>query len=337
MAEDPSVRRGLATERLPPVSGAIAAIVIVVALVALALLPQVSGEYGVQIGFRLLLYIVLGEAWNLMAGYCGLVSLGTASFIGIGAYVLVAALNAFNVPIPVMLVGCGAAAALVALIVSPAMFRLRGLYFTVGTLALGEALRLFMINAPYFGGASGWFLNAPSPSTNALLYYAIGLLIVTTMIVSACTQTRFSILLRAVRDDEDAATQMGVRAFHVKLAAFVIASFLMGAAGGLQAYKLGAIEPYGMFGLQWTIDVLSLVIIGGLGLRLGPVVGAIIVIALGEYLADYPELHIAITGVILILIVRFAPKGVLGLALTQIALLRDARHARVDAHSGRVQ
>jgi branched-chain amino acid transport system permease protein len=310
------------------------AILIAVVLAALALLPEFSGEYGVQIGFRLLLYIVLGEAWNLLAGYCGLVSLGTSSFIGIGAYVLVGVLNAADVPIPVTLVGCGIVAAIVAVVVSPAMFRLRGLYFTVGTLALGEALRLFMINASFSGGASGWFLNAPSPSTNALYYYAIGLLAAATIVISACTQTRFSILLRSVRDDEDAATQMGVRAFHVKLAAFVIASFLMGAAGGLQAYKLGAIEPYGMFGLQWTIDVLSLVIIGGLGMRLGPVVGAIIVIALGEYLADYPELHIAITGLILIVIVRFAPKGVLGLVLRLAAMLKAPDRASAASQGG---
>jgi len=337
MADNTPVQRGLAMTKSPFVLDSIATLLIFVALLAVALLPEVSGEYGVQVAFRLLLYIVLGEAWNLMAGYCGLVSLGASSFIGVGAYVLVAVLNAFNIPIPVMLLGCGAAAAIVALIVSPAVFRLRGLYFTVGTLALGEAFRLFMINAPYFGGASGWFLNAPSPSTDALLYYAIGLLIVTTIIVSACTQTRFSILLRSVRDDEDAATQMGVRAFRVKLAAFVVASFLMGAAGGLQAYKLGAIEPYGMFGLQWTIDVLSLVLIGGLGLRLGPVVGAVIVIALGEYLADYPELHIAITGVILILIVRFAPKGVLGLVLQLVAAREASRPDRVAVNSGRIR
>jgi branched-chain amino acid transport system permease protein len=325
MADDASARRDQAKMRSLIASQSIAATLIVIALAALALLPEVSGEYGVQIGFRLLLYIVLGEAWNLMAGYCGLVSLGASSFIGIGAYVLVGVLNACDIPIPIMLLGCGMAAALIAFIVSPAVFRLRGLYFTVGTLALGEALRLFMINAPYFGGASGWFLNVANPSANALFYYSIGLLAVTTVVMSVCTQTRFSILLRSVRDDEDAATQMGVRAFQVKLAAFIIASFLMGAAGGLQAYKLGAIEPYGMFGLQWTIDVLSLVIIGGLGLRLGPVVGAIIVIALSEYLADYPELHIAITGVILILIVRFAPKGVLGLALQLTSRLTALR------------
>ena len=114
-------------------------------------------------------------------------------------------------------------------------------------------------------------------------------------------------ILRAVRDDEDAAAQMGVRPYRVKLGAFVLASALGAIAGGVQATKLGAIEPYGMFGLQWSIDVLSMVIIGGVGLRLGPLVGALFVVALGEALADYPEAHIAIAGVILIVLIRFAP------------------------------
>jgi branched-chain amino acid transport system permease protein len=119
--------------------------------------------------------------------------------------------------------------------------------------------------------------------------------------------------LRAVRDDEDAAAQVGVRPFRIKLAAFALASALAAIAGGIQATKLGAIEPYGMFGLQWSIDVLSMVIIGGVGFRLGPLLGALFVVTLGEMLADYPEAHTAITGVILILVIRFAPNGIVGL------------------------
>jgi len=106
---------------------------------------------------------------------------------------------------------------------------------------------------------------------------------------------------------------MGVRPYRVKLGAFVLASALAAMAGGIQAVKLGAIEPYGMFGLQWSIDVLSMVIIGGVGLKLGPLVGALLVVALGEALADYPEAHIAMAGVILIVLIRFAPHGVTGL------------------------
>jgi branched-chain amino acid transport system permease protein len=207
---------------------------------------------------------------------------------------------------------CAAAGGLLAVLVSPALFRLRGLYFTVGTLALSELLRLLMVNISTFGGATGLFLQEDPPALPMLFRYALVVAVVASLAITLCARTRVSVILRAVRDDEDAAAQMGVRPFRVKLGAFVLASALGAAAGGIQAVKLGAIEPYGMFGLQWAIDVLSMVIIGGVGLRLGPLVGALFVVALGELLADYPEAHIAAAGVILIVLIRFAPHGIVG-------------------------
>jgi branched-chain amino acid transport system permease protein len=293
--------------------GVVATGLLLLGLGVMIFAPRVVGEYGTQIGFRALIYLTLAEAWNLLAGYGGLVSLGSSSFVGIGAYILMGILNAGALGTAEALTASALGAAALAVIVSPAVFRLRGLYFTVGTLALGEALRLFMVNVSYFGGATGIFLKSNPPPTEVLYVYAVALAGIATLVMEIYTGTRFSILLRSVRDDEDAASQVGVRAFRVKLLAFAVASFLMGAAGGLQALKLGAIEPYGMFGLQWSIDTLSIVIIGGLGVRFGPLVGTILVIALAEVLADYPELHLAMTGAILILVIRFAPKGLCGL------------------------
>lgn len=299
---------------------------VVAALFVLAVvLGAVGGDYTLEIGFRLLLFVTLAEAWNLMAGYGGLVSLGTASFFGVGAYVLTGLVNRADAPLAVALLAGGIAAAAMAAVVSRAVFRLRGLYFTVGTLALAEALRLFMINYNGFGGATGLFLAQDPPGLRALYAIALALLVAATVVMTLATRSRLSILLRAVRDDEDAAAQIGVRAFRVKLAAFVVASFLTGVAGALQGLKLGAIEPYGTFGVQWTVTVLSIVVIGGQGRRAGPIVGAVFVIGLGELLADWPALHLAITGVILIVVIRFAPQGLVGLAQR---LWPGARHAR---------
>jgi branched-chain amino acid transport system permease protein len=288
-------------------------IVVPTLLMALAIASQGFSDYALEIGFRLMVMITLAEAWNLLAGYGGLVSLGTASFVGIGAYALTGLVNNAHLPLYLAIPGAGFAAATLALLVSSAVFRLRGLYFTVGTLALAEALRMFMVNYDGFGGASGLFLSQDPPGLYALFCIAIGLMAFTTLVITIATASRFSILLRAVCDDEDAAAQIGVKAFRIKLVAFVLASFLMGMAGALQGLKVGTVEPYGMFGIQWTVSVLSIVIIGGQGLRLGPVVGAFFVITLGEILADYPALHLAITGVILIVVIRFAPKGLVGL------------------------
>jgi branched-chain amino acid transport system permease protein len=298
--------------------------VIVAAFAVLWFAPIVSGDYALQIGFRILIYLTLAESWNLLAGSVGLVSLGTSCFVGLGAYVAFGLLNGFDVPLPLALVCCAAAGGALAAIVSPALFRLRGLYFTVGTLALAELMRLAMVNVSAFGGATGIIPKNDPPPLPELFHYALGVALIASIAMTACARTRVSVILRAVRDDEDAAAQMGVRPFRVKLGAFVLSSALVATAGGVQATKLGAIEPYGMFGLQWSIDVLSMVIIGGVGLRLGPLVGAVFVVALGEALADYPEAHVAIAGVILIVLIRFAPKGVVGF-LASLSLLAKRR------------
>jgi branched-chain amino acid transport system permease protein len=294
------------------------------AFTALAATAPLLSDYALEIGFRILLLVTLAEAWNLMAGYGGLVSLGTASFFGIGAYALTGLMNKAGAPLALALPLAGVCAALLALLVSGAVFRLRGLYFTVGTLALAETARLFMINFNGFGGATGLFLTQDPPGLRALYLIALALLAFTTVLMTLATGSRFSILLRAVRDDEDAAAQIGVRPFRIKLIVFLAASFLMGMGGALQGLKLGAIEPYGMFGLQWTVNVLSIVIIGGQGLRAGPLVGAIFVVALGELLADYPAVHLALTGVILIVVIRFAPQGIVGLARRRFGGAREA-------------
>ena len=290
------------------------AAIVVAVFAALWFAPLALGDYWLELGFRALIYFALAEGWNLMAGSAGLVSLGTSSFVGLGAYVAYGLLNGVSAPLPIALIATAGAGAGLAGIVSPALFRLRGLYFTVGTLALAELLRLLMINVSAFGGATGIFLKSDPPPLPILFHFALVVALIAALILTPCVRTRASVIFRSVRDDEDAAAQMGVRPYRVKLAAFTLAGALAAMAGAVQAVKLGAIEPYGMFGLQWSVDVLTMVIIGGMGSRLGPLVGALFVIALGEALADYPEAHIAIAGFILIVLIRIAPKGLVGLA-----------------------
>lgn len=287
--------------------------IVAAAFVLLWFAPDFASDYATQVAFRTLIYLTLAEAWNLLAGSAGLVSLGTSCFVGLGAYVTFGLLNVLGLPTQAAPILAALAGAALAALVAPALFRLRGLYFTVGTLALAELLRLAMINLPWFGGASGLVLQNDPPELPVLFRYALAVAAAACVVTTLCAHTRVSVILRAVRDDEDAAAQMGVRPYRVKLAVFMAASALGGMAGSVQAVKLGAIEPYGTFGLQWSIDVLSMVIIGGVGLRLGPLVGALAIVALGEALADYPEAHVAIAGVILIVLIRFAPRGIVGL------------------------
>lgn len=292
----------------------VAPVIILAFGIAIAI-PGLLGRYGLEIGFQLMIYIVLAEVWNMLAGYGGLVSLGSAAFIGVGAYIFTGFFNGhISDSIILALLAASLVGALFAAIVAPALLRMRGLYFTVGTLAFGEALRIFVVNAPWFGGSTGLYLNINFP-TNAQLYlWAFGLMVLSEVAMSLFTESRFSILLCAIRDDEDAAAQVGVRTVFGKTLAFCIAGFFMAAVGGLQAYNLGAVEPDGLFGMQWSINILIIVVIGGLGQRLGAIIGTFFIVILGELLAGYPAIHVISTAVILIIVIRFAPKGICGFA-----------------------
>ncbi len=292
---------------------------------ALLAAPNYLGDYPTEVLFRLLIGVILAEAWNVLAGETGLVSLGTSSAVGLGAYVMIGLLNFTAVPIGVAIVLAAVAGALLAILAAPGLMRLRGLYFTVGTLSLAEALRLVMINGERFGGATGLFLNRDSPRMATLVRIAVALLAGAWAALMVARRSRIWVTLRAVRDDEDVAAQMGVRSFRVKIAVFAATSAVMAAAGAVQALKLGAVEPYGMFGLGWSVNTLAMAVIGGLGEPLGAVIGAAVVIVSGEWLSDYPQAHLALTGVLLIVVTRFAPRGIAGLSGILWAKLRAHR------------
>jgi ABC-type branched-subunit amino acid transport system ATPase component/ABC-type branched-subunit amino acid transport system permease subunit len=287
-------------------------------VIVLGAAPQWADAYGLQVGYRMAQVAALAQAWNLMAGYGGLVSLAVSAFVGVGSYagakLSIAAGFGF---LPSTLAG-GAFAAGFAVLVSVPMFRFRGLYFTIGSLVLASALAAFMVNWNGLGGASGLTLTdvAPTPATlyQTTLLVAVG----ATLAVVLMLRARLGLGLLAVRDDEDVAERMGVATFRTKLIAFALAGFIMGLVGALQAQKLGRIEPYGAFGLSWTIDSINAAIIGGVGTIVGPLLGAVLMVQIGEWLAGYPELHVALMGLLVILVIRFAPRGVWGTLLQHV-------------------
>jgi branched-chain amino acid transport system ATP-binding protein len=291
-------------------------VVVVIALIVAAVLPMLVDEYYTLVLYQVLIYVALAQAWNLLAGYGGLVSLAPAASVGIGMYSAAVLANHFNLAVPLLVIGGGLVAALFALLVSVPMFRFRGLYFAIATLVLGTALGVFMVNWNGLGGAVGLFLATYAPSAITIYYYALLLAIASVVIVYVVLRTRLGLSLRAIRDDEDTAQEIGVSTFRTKLWVWVVSSFLIGMVGGLQAVRLGIVEPYGAFSLTWTINIVSTTIVGGVGTIVGPIIGAGFTAWLSEALSGYPEIHVAITGVIVILIIRFAPAGIWGIAVS---------------------
>lgn len=290
-------------------------LIVLVALGGIAwLLPFVLGAYPQEVGFRILQLGALASAWNLIAGYTGLVSLGSAAFFGLGVYTMAFSSNA-GIPLPLCILVAVAIAVAFAVVVSPALFRLRGLYFTVGTLALAEALRIFVLNSPWFGGQAGVFLTTRAPKSFELYWMGLVLAVLAVAVVFLVLRSRLSYRMQAVRDDEDVARQLGVRTYRTKLAAFAIAGGIMAAIGSIQALNQGIVQPTGAFGINWTIDIIAVTIIGGIGTKVGPWVGAVFIVLLGQALLKFPEIHLAIVGVILVLVIRFLPDGIWGSAV----------------------
>jgi branched-chain amino acid transport system permease protein len=217
----------------------------------------------------------------------------------------------------------GLVAMMFAAIIAVPIFRFRGIYFTIGTLVISEALRIFMISWKFTGSADG--LNLPiekSPSLMWFYYLMLGVAAAATLLVVLILRTKLGMGLRAIGNNEKSAQNMGVNAFRTKLSIFLISAFITGTVGGVHATQMGSIEPYSIFNAMWTLSTANTVIIGGIGTVLGPVLGSIFIIALGEMLADYHTFHLAITGVLLIVIIRFIPAGIWG-------TLRATRGARL--------
>lgn len=287
--------------------------------VLLAFLPYFGTDYDVVVGYQILQLAALAQAWNLMAGYGGLVSLATAAFIGIGSYASTDILLHTGVPTLAACLIAGLIAAGFALLVSIPMFRFRGLYFTIGTLVLAELLGQFMLNYNGLGGNAGLSLLGSGPTDSQLYWDTLALAVIATLVVVIARRLRLGSALLSIRDNEAVAREVGVPTFKTKLWAFALSAFLMGVVGGVQAVKLGHIDPTGAFTLQWTIDVVNATIIGGAGTIVGPLLGAFLIVEIGVQLSSHPELHVAITGLILILVIRFAPRGVWGTAAAVVS------------------
>jgi len=271
------------------------------------------------------LNISLAQSWNFLAGYAGLISLGHAAFFGLGAYTTAMVVAHWGAPFWVAAIGGGLMAAAFSAAVALPIFRFRGIYFAIGTLVLAEALRIWMINWDFTGGAQGIHL-APGTGTSLMGFYYIMLCVAagTTVLLVLILRTKLGMGLRAIGDNEDSAQNMGVNTFRAKLYAFLISAFIAGFIGGIHATKMASIEPYSIFSAMWTLSTVNTVIIGGTGTVLGPILGSIFVVFLSELLADYHTFHLVITGIILILVIRLIPAGIWG----QIRATRFARLIR---------
>jgi branched-chain amino acid transport system permease protein len=297
---------------------------IICAALALAFLGlSLSGinEYLFFAGFVILQFVVLATAWNILGGYAGYVNFGVPAFVAVGAYTAVVLFKAIQAPILVQILGGGVLAGALGLGVGLLTLKLRGIFFSIATVAVVFILETAVMNWRYVGGATGLQLTRPADlwlfdSYTRMLFFVMALLAIGAVAIARYIQNSFlGRGLRAVRDSEEAAECSGVPTLKIKLIACTVSGALMGIAGAPMPMYLSYIEPTSIFNLSYSISALGMPIIGGTSHWLGPVIGALLLGTIQQVVTVTisSELNVLVVGLLLVFFVVAAPDGVLGL------------------------
>ncbi len=287
-------------------------IVICVALYVLGITKTFSNNT-MRYMFKIFLYITMGTMWNLMSGFTGMTSLGQQVFIGIAGYSVAVMTSTYKMSMWMGLLVGAVIGVVFALILSFVLFRMRGMYFAVATWLIAEAVRLWFNSWPFVKQGAGMTVAVKQiPKVRELYIYALTLMIIALVVVFALLRTKTGLGLTAMRDDADASSSVGVNIFKSKLLCYLICSVFIALCGGLFALQKGSVLPSSSFGIDWTVAMVFIVILGGVGTMAGPILGGIIYVILSEFLAHFPGWSNIILGAIAILVIIFLPDGIIG-------------------------
>jgi branched-chain amino acid transport system permease protein len=311
-----------------------------VAAALLAVPSLVSDVFWLGLGITVLLWAALATAWNISAGLAGGLSLGHAAYFGVGAYTATLLFLRLGISPWLGMLAAAALAGVLGAAIGAITFRLRGPFFVLATLAFGVVIHIVAVNwRDLTRGAAGLILPFGGGAQNMLFagiapywYIGLGLLALTLGVTVAIQRSRLGYFLVALREDEEAARALGVRVVRCKVAASAISAALTACAGGFYATYIQYIDPSSTTQFEISVQIALVAIVGGLGTTLGPALGAVLVVPLGEVLraslGGGPALMLY--GLMLIVIVLAAPHGVLGLMQGLVAR-RQAGTGRRDA------
>lgn len=288
---------------------------------AVGIALTVRNEYVFFASFVILQFIVLATAWNILGGYAGYVNFGTSAFFGIGVYTAIFLLKAFGAPLLIQIGVAAVVGAAMGLGIGLLTLRLRGIFFSIATVAITIIAETLIINWKFVGGATGVQMLRPPVTPPFDSYIKMLFVVLAVMVVIAVALARYvqdSKLgrgLRAVRDDEIAAESSGVPTLNLKLVACAISGALMCAAGAPSAMYLQFADPVSAFNLNYSVSALAMSLIGGTSHWIGPVLGAILLGTTQQLLTVTisSEINVLVLGLMLVLFVVAAPEGIIGL------------------------
>ncbi len=311
------------------------------------LLPLVIGEnpYVIGILISMLMMAALSSAWNILGGYAGQYSFGHAAYFGAGAYTTMILVTLYNLN-PLFCIAVGiVVASIIALITGSIVFRLRGHYFGLASIAVAEVVRLSVLNFNFTGGAQGILLtdvalwNLDLNSKIPFYYGMLLVLVVTLSITAYLRRSKTGYYLQAIREDQDAAASLGINIYFYKNKALLLSAALTSVLGSLYGLYIRFIDTSAVLDLRLSIEIILTAIIGGVGTLWGPVIGALLLVPLAEMLrsnligdmlikaglvsetsgvglflkGSLANAHVLVYGIITVLCILYLPKGILGL------------------------
>lgn len=309
-------------------------------LVLAAIAPAfISNEFVIHVMIMSFFYAVLASSLNLIVGFVGELSLGHTAFLGIGAYTSAILSTQYGVPPLVCLLIAGFLAAFAGLVIGAITLQLEGNFFVLITLAFAETLRLVVANWVEVTRGPLGFSNIPVPrlrlpwitldfsSRTQFYYLALIILALTILAVAVFAQSTFCVGAVAVRENRRLAKAVGIDPFVQALITFVVGAFFAGIAGSFYAHYISFVGPE-VFGFSFTVTMLMMVVLGGRGTVLGPLLGAAAVAVSLEYLRFINEIRLSAFGLLLMLGTVFLPNGIAG-------ILRNLRRPKAPTAAGK--
>jgi branched-chain amino acid transport system permease protein len=286
-----------------------------------AVLDWMGTDYAYLAAYTVLQFVVLATAWNILGGYAGYVNFGSAGFFAIGVYTSVLVYKTVQLPILLTIPIAAAAAGLVGLGTGYLTLRLRGVFFSIATLALAVVLHTLVVNWDFVGGSRGAYVLRPQEvpvfGSYARYLFAVmlALAIGSVLIARLVERSWLGRGLAAIRDDEIAAECAGVPSLRLKLIATVLSGALMGVAGAPFPYFITYVDPNTAFSLSIAVNTIAMPLIGGTTTWLGPVIGAILIGSLQQFatVTISSAANLLIVGVLLVVFITVAPNGIVGL------------------------
>lgn len=321
------------TVRLQTVLAAVLAAAILVGLPL-----AVSNPYYIHLAVLLLMWVALGQSWNLLGGYAGQVSFGHSAFFGVGAYTSSLLFTKAGAPLWLGIAAGGMLSVVMAVPIGWTCFRLRGPYFSLTILGFSEILRLIVTNwRDFTNGPLGVLFPPIFPSKTPFYYSMLGMTVLTMLACYLVVKSKLGFYFRAIREDQDAAEALGIDTTGFKLVALLISALFTGLVGGLYAAYVAYIDPPGVFSIpDVAIAMVVVALLGGLATFWGPAIGAVVVVGLSEVLrTTLGHVHLLVYAAVIMLVVLFMPEGIVGTVSRLVQRRQIRRQVSAFGSAGR--